>query len=92
MTCDQHPDPLECPDILIYYNPRHDEYALPVRDGGPSYVPIRYCPWCGVPTPESKRDRWFGELAAIGVDEPYAHEIPAQFKTDEWWKRAETKP
>ncbi len=21
MTCDQHPDPLECPDILIYYNP-----------------------------------------------------------------------
>ncbi len=92
MTCDQHPDPLNCPDILIYYNPRHDEYALPVRDGGPSYVPIRYCPWCGAPTPESKRDRWFEELAAIGVNDPYAQDIPAHFKTDEWWKRGVTKP
>ncbi len=33
MTCEQHPDRLECSDILIHYDPRDNEYALPVRDG-----------------------------------------------------------
>lgn len=86
MTCEHHVDRLECPDILIYYNPRHDDYSLPIRDGGLATLPIYYCPWCGAQIPESKRDRWFDELAALGFDDPYDQEIPECFKTNAWWK------
>src|SRR5436309_1387519 len=27
-VCDQHSDPFDCPDCLIYYLPRHREYWL----------------------------------------------------------------
>jgi hypothetical protein len=43
------------------YHPTFDEYGIIVHDGGPSFVVIAYCPWCGVGLPESKRDRWFTE-------------------------------
>ena len=23
------------------------EYGVPIRDGGDSYLIIKYCPWCG---------------------------------------------
>ncbi|WP_434783515.1 DUF6980 family protein [Mangrovimicrobium sediminis] len=42
--CEHHPNLLECPDVLLYYD--GEGYALPVRDGGPSVVYIKYCPWC----------------------------------------------
>ena len=56
-TCDQHPDPHDCPDILVTYDPRFDEYSIPIRDSGTSGSRIRFCPWCGVRLPESKRKR-----------------------------------
>ena len=34
----------ECPDMVISYN---GKYIIPIRDGGPSYYPINYCPFCG---------------------------------------------
>ena len=54
-TCEQHPDPHDCPDILIVYFSKYDEYGIPIRDGGSSIVTIHFCPWCGTKLPESKR-------------------------------------
>ncbi len=54
-ACDQHPDPFECPDNLLYYSPRFSEYGLIIHDGGSSYFIIHYCPWCGSALPESTR-------------------------------------
>ncbi len=30
--CEQHPNPFDCPDCLIYYESRFDEYGLIVHD------------------------------------------------------------
>ena len=80
-------DPLECPDVLIQYSPKFDEYGLVVHDGGGSSIAISFCPWCGSKLPESKRDRWFSELEALGFDEPLLdQEIPERYKGDGWYR------
>ncbi len=43
--CDQHADPFDCPDALLFKDKRG--YGLIVHDGGSSYVEISHCPWCG---------------------------------------------
>ena len=53
--CDTHPDPFDCPDNLVHYAARFDEYGLIVHDGGSSSVRVEYCPWCGAKLPASKR-------------------------------------
>jgi hypothetical protein len=55
LDCSQPEDVFECPDSLVYYADRSNEYGLIVHDGGTSYVVIEYCPWCGAKLPESKR-------------------------------------
>jgi len=59
-SCDQHPDPMDCPDLVVFYNPKFDEHGIPIRDGengsAGSYVRIAYCPWCGARLPESTRE------------------------------------
>ena len=87
-TCPEHPDPCDCPDILVTYFPRFDEYSIAVRGGETAAVAIRYCPWCGVRLPESKRDRWFDELQKLGYDDPVQQDIPPEFLTDVWYKGA----
>ena len=82
-TCNQHSDLRDCPDVLIVYLSRFDEYEIPGRDGGMSFI-IRFCPWCGVKLPESKRDRWFEELHALGYNDPVLQAIPDKYLTDEW--------
>jgi hypothetical protein len=54
--CEEHPDAFECPDHLIYYSDRFQEYGLIIHDGGSSYTRINFCPWCGTKLPESKRE------------------------------------
>ena len=54
--CDVHPDPFNCPDNLVYYSARFNEYGLIVHDGGSSVIRIRFCPWCGARLPESTRE------------------------------------
>lgn len=47
LTCTQHQDcPEDCPDVLVVHSDQHGA-GLPVRDGGSSFVTIRFCPWCG---------------------------------------------
>jgi hypothetical protein len=85
-TCKQHRDPFNCPDHLIQYSSRFDEYGIVVHDGGSSYVVIRYCPWCGSCMPESKRERWFEELQAMGFDDPLQQDIPEEYRSDAWYR------
>jgi hypothetical protein len=84
-TCNQHSDPFDCPDCLVRYIPKFDEYSLIIHDGGSSSVSIGFCPWCGARLPDSKRDRWFDELEALGFDDPKDLEIPERYRSDAWF-------
>ncbi|MCA1909670.1 MAG: hypothetical protein LDL39_15030 [Magnetospirillum sp.] len=48
-------------------------------------LPVHYCPWCGEKLPQSLRPQWLERLAALGLDEDSPH-IPADLKSDTWWK------
>jgi hypothetical protein len=86
MVCEAHPNPLDCPDALVSYSDKFDEYGLIVHDGGSSSIQIPFCPFCGAKLPESKRDRWFDELESLGFSEPMEDDIPEQYKTSAWYK------
>ena len=45
--CDSHSDKFSCPDSLVYYSEKNKHYGIIVHDGGPSYILINFCPWCG---------------------------------------------
>lgn len=83
LRCEVHADPFACPDALVRFVPRFQEYGLVVHDGGTSHVGITYCPWCGSRLPASQRDRWFDELEARGID-PWEDELPPEFEDDRW--------
>jgi hypothetical protein len=75
-------------DVLVAYSAVFDEYGIVVHDGGKSYVRIDFCPWCGSRLPESKRDRWFEALEAMGVDPlTDADAVPSAYRSDEWRKK-----
>lgn len=90
-VCGQHAGPFECPDNLVLYDHAYDEYGLVIHDGGPSTVRIRFCPWCGKPLPQSRRDDWFDRLEALGVEHPaFNDDVPEAFRSDAWWQAGET--
>lgn len=43
--CNEHKNPHECPDYVVARF--GDKIGIPIRDGGLSYVEIKFCPWCG---------------------------------------------
>ncbi|MFP3846173.1 MULTISPECIES: DUF6980 family protein [Priestia] len=45
--CDIHKTPFECPDHLILFDDKHNDYGLIVHDGGSSTIEMSFCPWCG---------------------------------------------
>jgi hypothetical protein len=79
--CTQHSDPFECADHLVVYNEVLDEYGLVIHDGGPSYILMAHCPWCGARLPESQRDRWFDETEARGLTDDT---LPPDYRTAAW--------
>jgi uncharacterized protein DUF6980 len=82
--CDLHDDPFDCPDTVLVYHEPFDEYGLPIRDGGQSYVLITHCPWCGTNLPPSQRDRWFEAVEAAGLDLDDPDGIPERFLSAAW--------
>lgn len=46
-NCDIHKGPFECPDKLILFDKRDNEYGLIIHDGGTAVIGILFCPWCG---------------------------------------------
>jgi hypothetical protein len=83
-NCQTSSDTLQCPDVLVRYVPKYDEYGLIVHDGGSSMIRISFCPWCGARFAPSKRDRWFDELERRGID-PQSDTVPSEFLTESWW-------
>lgn len=80
LSCDQHDSPFECPDVALVHNDLFGEYGIPIRDGGPSYLLISHCPWCGATLPKSARDAWFDAVDASGLAlTPYA-ELPPHLR------------
>jgi len=79
--CNQHADPFECADHLVVYNEVFDEFGIVVHDGGPSYVLIAHCPWCGTRLPESQRDRWYDETEAKGFTDDT---LPPEYLSAAW--------
>lgn len=84
--CRAHEDEFACPDVLVAYSPKFDEYGLIVHDGGTSSISIYYCPWCGTKLPESKREAWFEAIEKLGIDDLDSEEIPEKFKSEAWYK------
>lgn len=82
-ACEQHADPFACPDTVLVYNDVFDEYGLPIRDGGASYLTISHCPFCGAGLPTSRRDHWFDAVDAVDIP-PEADDLPARFLSAEW--------
>ena len=85
-SCDLHVDICSCPDVLIRYIPKFDEYGIIIKDGGTSIKTIKFCPWCGSELPTSKREVWFSALEKLGFEDPSAQEIPEVFKSDSWYR------
>jgi hypothetical protein len=83
-SCQQCPSREECPDVLIKYIPKFNEYGLIVHDGGTAMVRIDFCPWCGTKLPDSQRDRWFERLETLGVD-PSTDEVPIEYQSEAWY-------
>lgn len=86
LDCEQH-DIYTCPDVLIIYIDKYDEYGISIKDGGPSISLINYCPYCGSKLPGSKRDLWFDTLEDLGFDDPGEQNIPKEFHTSEWYQK-----
>jgi len=84
LSCDQHKNEFECPDVLVSYNEKFDEYGLIIRDGGTAISLIKYCPYCGSSLPCSKRDLWFDALEKLGFDNPTEQNIPEEFLSGKW--------
>jgi len=80
-ACAQHEHAADCPDVVIAYDPRFDEYFIRTDS---VRVNISHCPWCGRRLPESKRDLWFEELERLGFERPLEQGIPAAFRSGEW--------
>lgn len=76
-SCRHHSDPWDCSDVLILETDNGP--ALPIRDGGRSFMLIGFCPFCGasrgasaqsldtlargVRVPESEQRDGFGGIA-----------------------------
>ena len=86
LNCEQHKNIFECPDVLINYIPKFNEYGIIIHDGGSAILSISYCPFCGKKLPESKRDLWFEQLEKLGFENPSEEEIPKEYSTNEWYK------
>jgi hypothetical protein len=81
--CDHHAAVWDCPDALVWYDPRFAEYGMIIHDGGASYIVLGFCPWCGRRLPPSYREQWFEELERRGID-PHEDDLPSAFEDDTW--------
>ena len=91
LDCEIHDNEFDCPDVLIHYIEKFDEYGIIYHDGGTSIQVINYCPFCGSKLPASRRDLWFETLAKLGYDDPADQEIPEEFGCDKWYKNRKLK-
>lgn len=82
--CEQHSDPFECPDTLLVFHEPFQEFGIPIRDGGMSYLLISVCPFCGSDLPDTGRNAWFDAVEAAGLDDMPFDKLPDRFQTAAW--------
>ena len=75
----------------LHYYPKTRRYLLDIINDYAMALAI-YCPWCGTELPKSLAEQWHVILETeYGIEDPdlprNAHKVPAEFKTDEWWKK-----
>ena len=82
----------DCANHLVYSR-KYRQYSIG-RLGSKSITCIDYCPWCGTRLPRSLEDDWDVVLEkeyGVVIDNPFdkkeTKKIPAEFLTDEWWKK-----
>jgi hypothetical protein len=83
VCCEEMGKALEHPEHQMYYSAAYEEYGLCLTSGY-EYSVIAHCPWCGSRLPNSKRDEWFDELEAQGLD-PWGAPVPDEYLGPEWW-------
>ena len=83
--CDEMSKFIKDKEYPILYVRKFREYGLKIFDGGTSFIIMNFCPWCGKKLPNSLRDEWFEKVWALGL-EPESKNIPAELKTDKWWR------
>ena len=88
-----------CPDMQymveeennsIIFVPQYREYGVPIRDGGSSYLLVKFCPWCGAKLPDSLRNEFFDILEKLGIDYPCPkNKLPKAMRSEKWWQEDE---
>lgn len=81
-------------DCLIQYSACTRGYNFLLRENG-EYSGLRqslwYCPWCGGELPKYLGEEWDEcLLKEHGISDPGFKDestLPAEFQTDEWWKK-----
>jgi hypothetical protein len=78
------------PQLPIVYAPILREFGLPVFDGGPSYLTMKFDPWTGKALPPSVRDAYFTEVEKrlgleVGILDEALETLPAEFRGEAWW-------
>ena len=56
-ACFIHVIPFDCPDYIVHYFEKFNEYGIVIHNGGMSTVSISFCPWCGTKLPDSSRGK-----------------------------------
>ena len=84
---------LSDPRSMIVYNRKFNEYGA-VFKRSTAYMTMDFCCFCGKQFPLSLRDTWFEVLekdygieASISMTKQEKKQVPAEFFTDEWWKK-----
>jgi hypothetical protein len=65
--CDQCTNQCRCAHKDIYYSSVFDEYCI-INQLQIDVETIKFCPWCGVKLPKSKREEWFDLMDELGID------------------------
>jgi hypothetical protein len=88
--CESMAEDIENTYCPIRYVKKYREYLIELRQstGG---IKMAYCFSCGTILPESLRNLWFDILEKeYSLESPLDNDkekIPAEFQTDEWWKK-----
>jgi hypothetical protein len=80
---------LNSSDEVVLYHQVSRSFSIDLRDG--MRKELWYCPWCGAKLPKGLGFKWIEVLKdEYGIKDPIfddADKVPAEFETDEWWKK-----
>ena len=79
-------------NMLLDYDHSDRSYGFHIYDSNYGTMQtLWYCPWCGKKLPEDLGEEWDEILEKEhGITDPFFEDkdkVPAEFWTDEWWKK-----